>query len=64
MAHAYRCSEFPGMAACPGYFVASTHDEVLKLSELHGRIAHDENPDEWSPDDRQQVIDLIRPVEA
>lgn len=64
MAHAYRCREFPGMGDCPGYFVASTPEEVLKLTELHARIAHGENPDEWPPDDRQQVLDLIRPVES
>lgn len=64
MAHAYRCREFPGMGDCPGYFVASTRDEVLKLTELHARVAHEENPDEWSAEDRRAVIDLIRPAET
>jgi len=62
MAYSYACTEFPGMEGCPGYFVAETADEVLKLVELHARIAHGENPAEWSPGDRRQVQELIRPM--
>ncbi|HVL33450.1 MAG TPA: DUF1059 domain-containing protein [Actinomycetota bacterium] len=62
MAHSYACTEFPGMEGCPGYFVAETDEEVLQLTELHARIAHGEDPAAWSPQERQQVLDLIRPA--
>jgi len=50
------------MEGCPGYFVAETDEEVLQLTELHARIAHGEDPAAWSPQERQQVLDLIRPA--
>lgn len=50
------------MEGCPGYFVAATAEEVLKLTELHSQIAHGEDPTQWSPEDRRQVENLIRPT--
>jgi hypothetical protein len=32
----------------------------MKHVELHGKLAHGEDPDQWSPEDRQQVKKLIR----
>jgi hypothetical protein len=48
------------MEACPGSFTAETEAELWKHIELHATTAHQENPDQWSPDDRQAVKDLIR----
>ena len=61
MAYTYRCKDFPGMEDCPGSFTAETEDEVMKLVELHATIAHDEDPAQWSQDDRELVAKLIHP---
>ena len=60
MPYAYRCADFPGMEKCPGSFTAETEAELMKHIELHAREAHQENPDQWSKEDRQGVKDAIR----
>ncbi|QIA22010.1 MULTISPECIES: DUF1059 domain-containing protein [unclassified Mesorhizobium] len=60
MAYSYRCRDYPGNETCPASFTAATEAEVMKHVELHGRIAHGEDPEQWSPEDRQQVQKLIR----
>jgi hypothetical protein len=60
MTYAYACTEFPGMEGCPGYFVVATEEELWKLMELHARIAHGEDPDAWSSDERRKLQELIR----
>jgi hypothetical protein len=60
MAFSYRCADYPGMEACPASFTAETEAELWKHIELHGATAHGENPEHWSPDDRQQIKKLIR----
>jgi hypothetical protein len=60
MAYSYRCKDYPGNEACPAAFTAATPAEVMKHVELHGEIAHGEDPSQWSPKDRQQVKELIR----
>ncbi len=64
ISYSYTCREFPGMGDCPGYFVAATREEVYEITKVHARIAHGENPDEWSEDDQRQVWELIRPTES
>ncbi|PSH62003.1 DUF1059 domain-containing protein [Phyllobacterium brassicacearum] len=60
MAYSYRCKDYPGMDACPASFVAETEAELWKHIELHGATAHQEQPDKWSLEDRQQIKNLIR----
>jgi hypothetical protein len=60
MAHSYRCADYPGMESCPGSFTAETRSELWKHIELHAITAHQENPDKWTADDRQQMENLIR----
>ena len=60
MAYSYQCSNYPGNEACPAKFMAETEAEVMRHVELHGEIAHGENPEQWSPEDRQQVQRLIQ----
>ncbi len=58
--HSYACKDYPGMDACPGYFVAETEDEIWKLMELHASVAHGEKPGEWSDEDRKYLETLIK----
>jgi hypothetical protein len=58
--YSYACKDYPGMEGCPGYFVAATEEEVIKLTELHAAVAHQEDPEEWSDEDRQYLKTLIR----
>lgn len=62
MAHAYRCAELEGMSDCPGYFVTGEQDELWQILEVHGRVAHDEDPAQWTEAERGQIAALIRPV--
>jgi predicted small metal-binding protein len=62
MPYSYNCREYPGMEECPGSFVASSEEEVLKHCELHAREAHGEDPAQWSEEEAQMVKDLIRPT--
>ncbi|WP_245497315.1 MULTISPECIES: DUF1059 domain-containing protein [unclassified Mesorhizobium] len=59
MAYTYRCKDYPGMEACPGSFTAESAEEVMKHAELHAKIAHGEDPKQWSQEDRRQVQNLI-----
>lgn len=59
MAYSYRCKDYPGNEACPVTFTAETKTEVMKHVELHGALAHGEDPAKWSPEDRQEVEKLI-----
>ena len=58
--HLYACKDYPGMDACPGQFVAETEDELWKLMELHASVAHEEDPREWSDEDRKFLKTLIK----
>lgn len=60
MAFTYVCAQFPGMDSCPGTMTAATHDELWQLVELHGRVAHGEDPADWSEEDRDQISEIIR----
>ena len=60
MAYTYRCADFPGMEKCPGSFTAETETELWKHIELHAIDAHQENPDQWSEEDRKGVKNAIR----
>ncbi|RUU25158.1 DUF1059 domain-containing protein [Mesorhizobium sp. M6A.T.Ca.TU.002.02.2.1] len=59
MAYSYRCSDFPGMEACPASFTAETETELWKHIEVHAAVAHHENPEQWSAEDRQQMKKVI-----
>jgi hypothetical protein len=60
MVYSYRCGDYPGMESCPGSFAAETEEELWKHIELHAAIAHQESPDKWSAEERQQMEKLIR----
>jgi hypothetical protein len=59
MAYTYRCRDYPGMEACPGSFTAETEAELWKHIELHAAAAHQENPEQWSSEDRETMKKLI-----
>jgi predicted small metal-binding protein len=48
------------MENCPGKVTAATEAEVWKLIETHARIAHGENPADWSDEDRKFIAALIK----
>ena len=58
--YSYACKDYPGMEACPGYFVAKTEQEVMKLMALHAAVAHDEDPSAWSDEDKSYLKTLIK----
>lgn len=60
MAYSYQCSDYPGMEDCPASFTTETEEELWKHIELHGAAAHQEDPAQWSPEDRQQIKELIQ----
>jgi hypothetical protein len=60
MAYSYRCADFPGMEACPGLFTAESEAELWRHIELHAVVAHQEDPEKWSPEDKRQMQQLIR----
>jgi predicted small metal-binding protein len=59
MAYTYRCADFLGMESCPAAFTAETEDELWRHIELHAKLAHQENPEKWSDEDRRQMKDVI-----
>ncbi len=59
MAFTYPCSDYPGMAPCPGKFTAETKDELWEHIELHASVAHEEDPSEWPDDERAKIEALI-----
>ena len=60
VAYSYRCGDYPGMEACSASFTSETQAELWSHIELHAAIAHKENPEQWSPEDRRQIDKLIR----
>ncbi len=60
MAYSYRCAEYPGMEECPASITTETEEELWKHIELHGTAAHQEDPNAWSEQERQQIHQLIR----
>lgn len=61
-AYAYACRDCEGMEACPASVVAATQEEVWKLMELHAKVAHDEEPDDWDAETRNYLATLVKPV--
>jgi Protein of unknown function (DUF1059) len=47
------------MEACPGSFKSETEAELWKHIELHASTAHQEKPEQWSLEERQQMKKLI-----
>jgi len=64
MAYSYACNEYPGMETCPGQFYAETEEELWKHIELHAVLAHKEDPNAWSSEERAQVKALIKNTNA
>jgi predicted small metal-binding protein len=62
MAYSYACADCEGMEACPAKIVAETEEEVWKLVELHAKIAHDEDANEWDGETRAYLKTLIKNV--
>ena len=58
--YSYACKDYPGMEDCPGAVTAASEEEVWKLMETHAQVAHGENPDDWSEEDRSFLKTLIR----
>ncbi len=59
MAYTYACSDYPGMAPCPGRFIAESQDELWEHIELHALVVHGEDPTEWSNEDTATIKALI-----
>lgn len=62
MAYSYACADYQGMESCPGKVIAATEDEVWKLMELHAKIAHGEDANEWDDETRSYLKTLIKTV--
>ena len=58
--YSYACADYEGMENCPGKVTAATEAEVWQLLEMHARIAHGEDPSEWSGEDRKFIGELIK----
>jgi len=59
MPYTYICGQFPGMESCPGRFTTAGERELWEVVELHGRVAHGEDPSQWSEEDRDQIRRII-----
>ncbi|THJ08628.1 DUF1059 domain-containing protein [Nocardioides sp.] len=59
MSYTYKCAEFPGMEGCPASLTVATQEELWRHLELHGSLAHSEDPSAWSDDDRRQIQLII-----
>jgi predicted small metal-binding protein len=57
--YSYACKDYPGMEKCPGQFHAEAEAELWKHIELHAKLAHDENPEAWSSEERAQIKALV-----
>ena len=62
MAFSYACADCEGMETCPGRVVAATEEEVWSLMELHAKIAHNENANEWDDETRPYLKTLFKTV--
>lgn len=59
-AFSYACRDYPGMDSCPGHFTAASEDELWKIVELHASVAHGEDPEAWSDEERRYLGTLIK----
>jgi hypothetical protein len=62
MSYSFSCKDYPGMGTCPGSFIAGTEEELWRHIELHGKLAHQEDPAAWSQEERAQIKRVIRVV--
>lgn len=58
--YSYACKDYPGMESCSGLFYAESEEEVWQHMELHASVAHQENPAEWSAEDKAYLKGLIK----
>ncbi len=61
-AYSYACRDCEGMETCPASVVAESKEEVWTLMEVHAKVAHQENPDDWDAETRSYLDTLIKPV--
>lgn len=59
MPYTYVCAQFPGMEACPATVTTAAEEELWQLVELHARLAHGEDTEQWSDEDRKQIGVII-----
>ena len=62
MAYSYACADYEGMESCPGKVVAETEEELWKLIELHAKVAHEEDANEWDNETRDYIKTLVKTV--
>ena len=63
-AYSYACRDCEGMEACPASITAETKEELWQLTEMHARIAHDEDPSDWNADTRAYLETLVKEVDV
>lgn len=62
--YSYACKDYPGIETCPGRFYAETEEEVWRHMEVHAAVAHQEDPTEWSAEEREYLAGLIKADKA
>ena len=58
--YSYACKDYPGMESCPFHVQTESREELWSQMELHARLAHDENPAQWSDEDRRYLATLVK----
>jgi predicted small metal-binding protein len=48
------------MEACPFHVNTQSEEELWQQMELHARLAHGEDPGQWTDDDRKHLKTLIK----
>ena len=58
--HSYACKDYPEMESCPFYVNTQSEEELWRQMELHARLAHGEDPNQWTDEDRKFLKTLIK----
>ena len=58
--YSYACKDYPGMESCPFHVNTQSEEELWQQMELHARVAHGEDPGQWTDDDRKYLKTLIK----
>ena len=58
--YTYACRDYPGMENCPFQVCTQSKDELWQQMALHARVAHNEDPQQWSSEDRKYLEGLIK----
>lgn len=62
MTCSYACADGEGTETCPKKIIAETEKQVCNLMELHAKIAHEEDTNEWDDETRTYLKPLIKAV--